>query len=59
MENLDKCKKIKERLEDLERKAANLYIDNTEWEYIIEALDEDERKEYGDLSRMYEELCGV
>jgi|TARA_R100000081_G_C4804917_1_gene166825 SMC interacting uncharacterized protein involved in chromosome segregation len=59
MENLDECKKIKERLEDLERKAANLYIDNTEWEYIIEALDEDERKEYDDLSRMYEELCGI
>lgn len=48
---MDKEKRIKE----LEKKAKEMYLENTDWSYIISILDPKEEKEYYDL---YDKLYG-
>jgi len=41
------------KMKTLEIKAKARYLDNTEWDYIIEALDEDEQEEYHKLKEAH------
>ncbi len=41
---------IAERVEELEQKAWQIYMENTEWDFVLDMLDEDERKEYEALN---------
>ena len=50
---------IREKILELEQKAESRYLEHSEWEYIIEMLDEEERKEYFALMKKYEKLCGI
>jgi hypothetical protein len=41
---------IAERVEELEQKAWQIYMENTEFDFVLDMLDEDERKEYEALN---------
>ena len=47
---------IYERIIELEHKAKGLWIKHSEWEYILDMLDKDERKEYDELMIMWDEI---
>jgi len=47
---------IYELIMQLEGKAKKRYIEHTDWEYVLDMLDEDERTDYNDLMGMYNEL---
>lgn len=49
MINLNK----QERLTELEKKAKDEYIENSNWDEVINMLDEDEKKEYNRLLAEY------
>ena len=40
---------IAKRVEELEEKARKIYMENTDWDFVLDMLDEDERKEYDEL----------
>ena len=40
---------IAERVEELEEKARKIWMENTDWDFVLDMLDEDERKEYDEL----------
>ena len=53
---INEYKIMNERILELEKKAERLYLEHSEWEYIIEMLDEEERKEYFALMKKYNQL---
>tara|TARA_R100001509_G_C4825149_1_gene201240 strand:- start:149 stop:337 length:189 start_codon:yes stop_codon:yes gene_type:complete len=40
---------IAERVEELEEKARRIWMEHSEWDFVLDMLDEDERKEYDEL----------
>lgn len=40
---------IAERVEELEEKAKGIWMENTDWDFVLDMLGEDERKEYDEL----------
>ena len=40
---------IAKRVEELEEKARKIYMENTDWDFVLDMRDEDERKEYDEL----------
>lgn len=46
-------KELSAKMEALEVKAKARFIDNTEWDYIIESLDKDEQEKYQKLKEAH------
>jgi hypothetical protein len=52
---LSESKSILDQIQDLEDLAVRRYIDQIDWEYILEMLDEEERELLHDLQRRRDE----
>jgi hypothetical protein len=43
----------KQRILELEEKAKRIYLEHTDWNYVLDMLDDDEKKEY---AKLYKDL---
>ena len=48
-----KLKIKKQRILELEEKAKRIYLEHTDWNYVLDMLDDDEKKEY---AKLYKDL---
>ena len=53
--NINDLMQAVERIKELEEKATKLYMENTDWDYVLNMLDDDERKEYDEYIKVYDE----
>jgi len=47
--------RVVERIKELEEKAKRIYLEHTDWDYVLDMLDDDERKEYDEYIKVYDE----
>lgn len=43
----------KQRILELEEKAKRIFLEHTDWDYVLDMLDDDEKKEY---AKLYKDL---
>ena len=48
-----KLKIKKQRILELEEKAKRIFLEHTDWNYVLDMLDDDEKKEY---AKLYKDL---
>jgi|TARA_R100000482_G_scaffold123240_1_gene72773 hypothetical protein len=48
-----KLKIKKQRILELEEKAKRIFLEHTDWDYVLDMLDDDEKKEY---AKLYKDL---
>ncbi len=48
-----KLKIKKQRILELEEKAKRIFLEHTDWNYVLDMLDDDEKKEY---DKLYKDL---
>ena len=54
--NIHNLMQAVERIKELEEKATKIYMENTDWDFVLDMLDDDERKEYDEYIKVYDEV---